>query len=92
MSKALSTSIEIIFKNTDFVMLTVRVSFNPIIFSNFVRNGSEWKLSMFHDRISIRNGITQMKRHQNVLPESKAFFIVFEVGRGIVRKYCHLTY
>ena len=43
---------------------------------------------MFHDRISIRNSITQMKRHQKVLPESKVFFIVFEFGRGIVRKYC----
>ena len=78
------------FLNIDLVMLSVRASFNPGIFSNFVRNGSEWKLSMFHDRISIRNGITQMKRHQNVLPESKAFFIVFEFGRGIVRKYCNL--
>ena len=59
------------FLNIDLVMLSVRVSFNPGIFSNFVRNGSEWKLSMFHDRISIRKSITQMKRHQKVLPKNQ---------------------
>ena len=52
-------------------MLSVIVCFNPGVFSNFVRNGSEWKLSMYHERISIRSSITQMKRNQKVLPKTK---------------------
>ena len=57
-------------------MLSVRVCFNPGVFSNFVRNGSEWKLSMYHERISIRSSITQMKRNQKVLPKTILMLVI----------------